>query len=180
MRQLVAHIATIAIAVLLLTGAALFAWARASQVTLTTEAAVLDAHLPARSPEEGATFRWQALGADAYTRNCRTCHLADGSGWDQYPSLQRTAALAAAPGGRDYLVDLHLYGLASDRWRAPMPPMGHLHDVELAAVLNHVQTALSDGPADDAALFRPEDIAARRGRDLRPGDVDAGRPTAGR
>ena len=85
-------------------------------------------------------------------------------------------ALYARPGGRDYLVDLHLYGPASDRWRAPMPRMPHLGDVELAAIVNHVLTHYGNAPlVGDAPLVTPAEIAARRGRSLRPRDVNAAR-----
>lgn len=172
MRHFLANVAIYGIALLLLVGAALFAWARSSQLTVTDESAVLAAFAPA----EDSTFHWRELGADSYARNCRTCHLRDGSGWDQYPPLAHTPTVAATPAGRAYVVDVHLYGLASDRWRAPMPPMGHLHDVEMAAVLNHVLTALSATPVADDRLYRPEDIAARRGQALSPHEVNARRP----
>jgi mono/diheme cytochrome c family protein len=171
-RHFLANVAIYGIAMLLLAGAALFAWARSAQLTVTDEAAVLAAFAPA----EDSTFHWRELGAESYARNCRTCHLRDGSGWDQYPPLDHTSTLAATPTGRAYVIDVHLYGLASDRWRAPMPPMGHLHDVELAAVLNHVLTAFGATPVADDRLYRPEDIAARRGQALSPHDVDARRP----
>lgn len=172
MRHFLANVATYGIALLLVVGAALFAWARSAQLAVTNEAATLAAF----APTGDSTFHWRELGAESYARNCRTCHLRDGSGWDQYPPLDHTAALAATPAGRAYVIDVHLYGLASDRWRAPMPPMGHLHDVELAAVLNHVVTALGASPVADDGLYRPEDIAARRGQRLTPAEVDARRP----
>ena len=173
MRHFLANVTTYGIALLLIGGAALFAWARSAQLTVTNEAAVLAAYAPATDTE----FRWQTLGAESYTRNCSTCHLRDGSGWDQYPPLDRTAALAATPAGRDYLADLHLYGLATGRWRAPMPPMGHLRDLEMAAVINHVLTRFGTVPADDRArLYRPDDIAARRGQAITPAEVGSLRP----
>jgi cytochrome c5 len=171
-RHFLANVATYGIALLLVAGAALFAWARSAQLTVTDESAVLAAFAPA----EDSTFPWRQLGAESYARNCRTCHLHDGSGWDQYPPLNHTATLASTAAGRAYLIDLHLYGLASDRWRAPMPPMGHLHDIEMAAVLNHVLSAFGASPVADDRLYRPADIAARRGQALAPEQVDARRP----
>jgi cytochrome c553 len=171
-RHFLANVAIYAVAVLLLAGAALFAWARSAQLTVTDEVAVLAAFAPA----EDSTFHWRELGAESYARNCRTCHLHDGSGWDQYPPIDHTSTLAATPAGRAYVIDVHLYGLAGDRWRAPMPPMGHLHDIEMAAVLNHVITAFGATRVGDARLYRPEDIAARRGQALSPREVNARRP----
>lgn len=175
MRHLVANVATYVIAALLVLGSVVWAWARSSQLLLSTEATTLARYEPA--PDAA----WRALGADSYTRNCAACHGADGQGWDQYPPLVGIGALYAQPGGREYLIDLHLHGLASDRWRAPMPRMPHLADVELAAVINHVLTSYGNAPLlGDAPLVSPEDVAARRGRDLDPADVNAQRAAIGR
>jgi mono/diheme cytochrome c family protein len=174
MRHFLANVATYTIAAMLLVGAALFAWMRSAQLVITDEAAVLARYEPTPAHE----FRWEELGSDSYVRNCANCHGTEGEGWDQYPGLGHSASLFAAPGGRDHLVDVHLYGLASPRWRAPMPPMGHMHDAELAAVINHVLTRFGNRgrlPAD-ARLYVPSDVASRRGLGLSPGEVEAARP----
>lgn len=170
MRHFLANIITYTIAGLLFVGAAGFAWMRSAQLALTTEATVLAQF----EPMPVAEFRWYELGEQSYARNCSNCHRSDGQGWDQYPPLPPAAALFAVPGGRDYLIDLHLYGLTSDRWGAPMPPMRHIRDVELAAVLNYVLTTF--GVVDEAELYVPADIAARRGQPLSPRDVNRRRP----
>ncbi len=173
MRHLLANIATYGIASVLVIGAALFAWMRTAQVALTTETAVLAQY----EPDTTGQFRWQQLGERSYVSNCSACHRPDGGGWDQYPSIAHTLALAAAPGGREYVVDLHLYGLTSDRWRAPMPPMGHIQDAEMAAVINYVMTGLGTvEPADISLLYTPDDIVARRGQQLTPAQVNSRRP----
>lgn len=172
MRHFLANIITYTIAVLLFVGAAAFAWMRSAQLMLTTEERVLAQHEPAAS----ATFEWHALGSDSYIRNCSNCHRPDGSGWDQYPPVAAAGTLLAQPGGSEFLVDLHLYGLTSDRWGAPMPPMSHLHDVELAAIINYIATEF--GSATEQVLLVPADIAARRDQRLRPADVDRARPPA--
>jgi len=175
MRHFLGNLATYAIAIFLLAGAAVFASVRSSQVVITDEAAVLARY----QPEPGAPFRWQALGSASYTRNCMNCHAEDGTGWDQYPGLAHSAALYGASEGREYMIDLHLYGLTSERWRAPMPPMSHLHDVEMAAVINYVITRFGAGEQfSDADLLRPEDVAARRGARLSPSDVNQRRPAS--
>lgn len=170
MRHFLANIITYTIAGMLFVGAAGFAWMRSAQLALTTESAVLAQF----EPVPFAEFRWHELGQQSYDRNCRNCHLADGQGWDQYPPLTPAAALFAIPGGRDYLIDVHLYGLTSDRHGAPMPPMAHLRDVELAAVLNYVLTTF--GVVDDAELYVPRDVAERRNQGLSPRDVNRRRP----
>lgn len=177
MRHLLANIAIYTISAILVLGAVAFAWLRSAQITLSNESTVL-ARFDAA---EIADFSWADLGEDSYRRNCAACHGPGGGGWDQYPGLGHAAGLLRAQGGRDYLIDLHLYGLASDRWRVPMPPMGHMQDAELAAVINHVLTRLDDSGAgiQPSELYLPADIAARRGVGLQPREVERGRP-AGR
>lgn len=173
MRHFLANIVTYSIATLLVVGAAAFAWMRSSKLVLTDEAAVMAAYEPART----TGFRWEELGRDSYVRNCASCHGRDGRGWDEYPGVRHTGRLFDAAGGRGYVIDLHLYGLSSRRWGAPMPPMGHLHDVELAAVINHVLTAhggTSGAPA--RRLLVPGEVAVRRGGALSPADVNRSRP----
>lgn len=175
MRHFLANVATYTIAVLLLAGAGAFAWMRSAQLLLTDEAAVLERYEPSPAGE----FAWAELGRSSYVRNCANCHGRDGQGWDQYPGVGHTGRLFAAPGGREYLIDVHLYGLTSRRWRAPMPPMGHLHDAEMAAVINHVLTNYGNGEALPAGtpLLLPADVAARRGQALSPAQVDRRRPS---
>jgi mono/diheme cytochrome c family protein len=170
MRHLMANIFTYAIAALLFIGAALFARMRSSQYLLTNETAVLAQYAP-----RPAGFAWRELGPQAYARNCMNCHGADGDGWDQYPGMGAAGALFRAEGGRDYLIDVHLHGLDSPRWRAPMPPMRHMHDVELAAVINYVLAEYGGIDFDDG-LVEPDDVTARRDARPSPSQVEAGRP----
>ncbi|HUF27715.1 MAG TPA: hypothetical protein VMM18_12135 [Gemmatimonadaceae bacterium] len=173
MRHLIANIVTYTIGALLVVGAALFAWMRSSQVAITDEETIVAAHAPRTEPG----FDWEELGRFSYERNCRNCHLADGQGWDQYPSLGLVGTFLADPGGREWLLDLHIYGLASERWRVPMPPMGHVPDVELAAVINHLLHNFGNEPSPAAEdLIMPEDVAARRGLGLTPREVELRRP----
>jgi mono/diheme cytochrome c family protein len=171
MRHFLANIVTYAVAALLFIGSAAFAWMRSAQLALTDEATIVARY----ETTADTAFRWRELGEQSYARNCVNCHRGDGSGWDQYPPLNGTGAQFARPGGREYLIDLHLYGLTSHRWGAPMPRMGHVHDIELAAVLNHILTEFGAVPAT-APLYLPEDVAARRGQRLGPRDVNAARP----
>jgi len=167
MRHWLANIVTYAIAVFLIAGAALFAWARSSQIAVTNELTVVSRFEPTPAHE----FEWRELGASSYERNCATCHGVSGMGWDQYPPISGAAAATLTPGGREYLVNLHIYGLASGR-RVPMPPMGHMPDVELAAVMNHVLTNFGNELLRDSVrLYAPDDIRARRGQRLSPREV---------
>ncbi|MEZ4600713.1 MAG: cytochrome c [Syntrophotaleaceae bacterium] len=172
MRHLLGNIAVYTIALFLLGAAALFGWLRSAQVVLTDEGTLLERFesAPARQ------FDWKQLGREGYMRNCANCHGEKGRGWDQYPGLAGIDRMLAFPGGREYLVDLHLYGLTSDRWGAPMPPMGHIRDAELAAIIDYILTRFGAGQIPDQKLFTPEDIEDRRGKNLSPSEVNARRP----
>jgi mono/diheme cytochrome c family protein len=173
MRHDLARAMTIAIATFLLAGAGLFAWLRSSQLAVTDEWELAARYEP--SPE----FEWQVLGASSFERNCSNCHGRTGLGWDQYPPLGHAASLTVAAGGREYLLDVHIYGLSSDRYGVPMPPMGHIPDAELAAVVNHVLRNFgNERLAEFAPLYAPADVRARRGQGLSPRDVNARRPGA--
>jgi mono/diheme cytochrome c family protein len=163
---------TYVVAVLLFVGAAAFAWMRSSQLRLVDEPSVVARYAPA--PD--LAFHWQELGSASYAANCANCHGADGTGWDQYPPLQPTGAMLRAPQGRDYLIDLVLHGLASNRWGAPMPRMHHMHDVEIAAVLNYMLVEFGGTPPTSA--IRPEHVAPRRAQSPHPREVNTRRPAA--
>lgn len=167
MRHLIANLAVYIIAAVLVGGAAVFGTVRSRQLVIVNEATLLGRHEPATARE----FDWAELGAYGYERNCANCHLADGSGWDEYPALHGAAAGFRVEAGRAYLIDLHLYGLATDRAQAPMPRMDHVTDAELAAILNHVVTRFGGADAVADRLFQPADIAARRGQGIGPGAV---------
>jgi mono/diheme cytochrome c family protein len=180
MRHWLGNILTLAIVVLLVSGAVGFAWMRSAQVTLSDETTDLAVYEPAGT--EGAPaepFDWRGIGEASYRRNCAQCHLDSGRGWDQYPGLGHTGKLWTAPEGREYVIDLHLYGLTSERYRAPMPPMGHMPDVDLAGAINYVLTSFGneqDMPAGEKMCL-PADVAAQRGEDLSPAEVNERRPT---
>ena len=158
MRHVLTNLAVYLIAALIVGGAVFWAWMRSAQVVLTNERTVAARFAPAA--EHG--FEWETLGRESYARNCANCHGDAGEGWDQYPGLAHTGGIGRLPGGRSYFIDVNLYGLDTTRWRAPMPPMGHLPDVELAAVLNYMVTAFGGLDRAAAPLFLPAEIAERR------------------
>lgn len=173
MRHWLANIVTYSIAGLLIAGAGLFAWVRSAQVAITDERTAVARFEPAPAHE----FDWHELGASSYLRNCANCHGLRGEGWDQYPPLNHVAELALTPDAREHLLDVQIYGLASGE-RVPMPPMGHMPDVELAAALNHALTAFSaEQLAAQVQLYAPDDVRARRGQRLSPHDVFQRRPS---
>ena len=173
MRHLLGNIAIYVIVLFLVGAATLFGWIRSSQLVISNEETVM-ARFDTSSVQE---FKWSQLGERSYLRNCANCHGSDGQGWDQYPPLNHTSLIFMSPEGRNHVIDLHLYGLTSSRWGAPMPPMGHIQDIEMAGVINYVVTQFGDeqSMAQSEELLRPQDIAERRGQDLSPRDVNTRR-----
>jgi len=172
MRHVLANVFTYTLALLLVLGSLAFAWIRSAQLVVSDEETVLGCF--EGEPEPAAA--WEALGRRSYEANCRRCHGAEGQGWDQYPPLVGLGPVLATPTGREYLIALHLWGLASDRWRAPMPAMGHLRDVEVAAVINHVLRSFGNAPPDGAAPIEAGEVEATRSRRMSAHAVDRLRP----
>jgi len=169
MRHLLANIFIYILGALLLLGSGLFAWIRSEQLVLTREQTAAARFVSAPPSPEGL----HRIGQTVYEANCRRCHGAHGLGWDQYPPLTDMHALVAAPGGREYYVALHVVGLSSPRSGAPMPPMGHIPDAELAAVLDYVLTRFGE-PVTPG--FTADEVAAARTRPLSPRVVGHQRP----
>lgn len=94
-------------------------------------------------------------GKAIFTR-CAACHTATGAGVPgAYPPLGADfRALAAKPEGRRYIALAVMKGLAGPltvegkSYRGVMPAQGGLDEASIAAVLNHVGTAIArTGPA---------------------------------
>ena len=176
MRHVLANIVIYVLIAGLALGAVLFAWARSEQLVIARERDV-----EPRAPREitrVADFAWVDFGRDVYRANCQNCHAADGSGRGMYPPIQRMSAHLGAGGGRDYLVNLVLYGLYTGTYGAPMPPMPELSDAEVAAVNNYLLTqfAAAGSAPDTGRLYLPREVGAARGRGLSEWDVAATRP----
>lgn len=126
--------------------------------------------LPAFAAEDGAAL---------YTAQCALCHQGSGGGAPgQYPPLRdRVNRIAATDAGRHYLADLLTNGMAGHITAAGqdyvgyMPSFRQLADAQIAAILNHVISLGSGGPA----RLTPADIAAARARPLDPAAVMAER-----
>ncbi|UCH27720.1 MAG: c-type cytochrome [Trueperaceae bacterium] len=129
----------------------------------------------------------EALGESVYTANCSACHQATGQGLvGAFPPLQGHAVdLYGAEGGREYLIDVLLYGLqgpitvAGTSYSGVMPAWQQLGDEEIAAVLNYALTAWGNDAVlpGGIELYRAEEITARRGTGLSPQDVYERRQT---
>lgn len=176
MRHIYAYRAVYTITTLLVLASLFFAWIRSQQLVIVAENEVREIEF--RNVTTLADFEWQALGEEGYRTNCASCHGAEGRGWDAYPPLTGQGLTFAAPGGRSYLIQVTLYGLASDRATAPMPFLYNLSDAEVAAINNYMLTNWGNEERlpDDSELYIPSDVAQERGKGLSPWDVNERRP----
>lgn len=121
----------------------------------------------------------RADGPALFQAHCAVCHQPGGQGVaGLYPRLaDRAGRYLKADGGRGYLVHVLLNGMAGaipeEQIVGFMPPVAHLGDAEIAALLNHVVTGLEqqDRPADFVP-FSAEEVAARRAEKLTPPEVN--------
>jgi mono/diheme cytochrome c family protein/heme/copper-type cytochrome/quinol oxidase subunit 4 len=158
-----------------------------------TEAAQTEAPPPA--PEGGAEETGAAAASDApllsavdtspgegvYTANCASCHQANGQGIPGAfpPLVEHVPNLALADGGREYLVQLLLYGLQGEvgvegqAYNGVMPAWPQLSDEQIADVLNYVLSAWDnlERMPDDYPAYTPDEVAPQRDAGLSPADV---------
>ena len=110
-------------------------------------------------------------GAPIFAEQCASCHDASGAGIAGFgsPLAGPAAARLKAPGGRPYLAQVVVHGIAGvfeldgQRQFAAMPPPVDLTDDQLAAALNYVlraQNAKALPP--DFMPITPAEIAAAR------------------
>ncbi len=92
-------------------------------------------------------------GETLYQFHCENCHMADGSGLvDLIPPLSSSDFLTDTSGR---LVCLIRKGLPfNEQTRQQMPPNGDLNEVELANLVNYLQT----GYTQQAKVVRVEDV----------------------
>jgi cytochrome c oxidase subunit 2 len=147
-----------------------------------------DELLAEADPDEDETFDWQARGEAAYA-NCAACHQANGRGIPgAFPPLAgHMPDLVAREGGREYLIEVVLYGLQGpitvlgNRYDALMPGFGYLSDVDVASLLNYALHAWENDELlpEDFEAITPEEVAAQRGQGLSPSDVHTAREALG-
>ena len=135
-----------------------------------------------------AAFDWQELGDTIYTSNCSSCHQPNGEGIvGAFPPLAgHMPELVQAEGGREYLINVLLYGLQGEinvegqTYNGVMTAWASLGDEQIAAVLNHESTSWGNADAlPNFEPFQPEEIAAQRGLGLSSTDVYELRQTLG-
>jgi mono/diheme cytochrome c family protein len=115
-------------------------------------------------------------GAKVYQK-CAACHRPTGVGKPGvFPPLAGNAPeILNAEGGRDYMIDVVLFGLQGEiqikgiKYKGTMRPFGaQLGDEEIAAVLNYVLTSWGNEKAlpKEHKSFTAAEVKAQRGRKL--------------
>lgn len=103
-----------------------------------------------------------APGQEPYLRYCASCHGNQGQGRPpSFPPLAGSEWIELAPDGLAAIVLLGLRGeieVAGERYRGFMPPLKHVDDAQLAAIVNFM-TAQWAGSGSELA---PADIAELR------------------
>lgn len=104
-----------------------------------------------------------AHGQEPYLRYCASCHDNDGSGKPPaFPPLDGSEWLTLGPEAVALITLNGLRGeieVAGQRYRGFMPPMRHIPDEELAALLDYMSQAWADWAEvpDSAAIGRLRD-----------------------
>ena len=113
-------------------------------------------------------------GSQVYAQ-CQACHGQQGQGVPgAFPPLAGHApVLYNADGGREYLVNVLLYGLQGQievdgqTYNGVMPAWQQLTDPQIAAVLNHILTEWgNEAELEGFEPYAPQEIADQRGQGL--------------
>ncbi|MEN2981246.1 MAG: cytochrome C-552 [Thermus sp.] len=121
----------------------------------------------------------QADGAKLYTQ-CAACHQATGQGLPgAFPPLAgHVAEILALKGGREFLIQVLLWGLQGQievkgmKYNGAMPAYNGLKDEEIAALLNHIATAWGDDKkVQGFKPFTADEVKALRAKRLTPQQV---------
>ncbi len=158
----------VALGLLLLAAAILFAWIGSRKSSMP---GADDAAQRISVDEGGDTFDWETIGQRTYPSSCASCH-GEGETTRRVPPLrEHVPNLFRADGGRAYLIDFILFGLegrihVDDAIYDGKHPIykDRLSDEEIAATLNFMLVSWGNRerlPAD-AALYAPEEVAERR------------------
>lgn len=101
-------------------------------------------------------------GQEPYLRYCASCHGGQGEGrLPTFPPLNGSEWLETGEPGLSAIVLLGLRGeieVAGRRYAGYMPPLKHIDDADIAAIVGFVQRRWSDGDANWSAA----DVAALR------------------
>lgn len=132
--------------------------------------------------EEAEAPGWREQGEQVYQSQCQACHQSDGEGSGRaFPPLaEHVPQLLAVEGGREYLIDVTLYGLGGEievlgeTYRGQMQGFSNLSDEEIAAMLNYTAHAWGNEEQlpEGFERYAPEEVESRRGQDLGAQDVN--------
>lgn len=137
---------------------------------------------PEEATAETAAAGWdEELGSSTYASNCAACHQGNGQGIPgAFPPLDggHMPNLFQADGGREYLVNVMLYGLQGEievdgqTYNGQMPGWSQLTDEQIATVLNHELTSWdNEDSLEDFEPITEDDVEEQRGQDLSTTDV---------
>ena len=127
-----------------------------------------------------SSFDWQQLGDETYTTNCVSCHQTNGQGIaGAFPPLAgHLPSVYNVDGGREYIINVLLYGLqgqiqiAGQGYNGVMTAWGQLSNEEIASVINHELTTWgNDANVRNFQPIQPDEVEALRGQGLSANDV---------
>jgi mono/diheme cytochrome c family protein len=141
----------------------------------------------ASAPKPSAPQATAAVSGAAVYNNCIGCHQANGAGVPGvFPPLAgHVPQILAARGGREWLIQVMLYGLQGPisirgtNYNGLMPAYPQLSDAEIAAVLNHISTQWGNAFPTGQGAFTEAEVKAQRGKNLSPQQVLAARNQLG-
>ncbi len=116
------------------------------------------AHVTAQSSDNTSVME---KGKLVYDQNCLACHQADGSGVPKLtPSLVNAVYVN---GDKLRLINVVLRGLkeveiGGEKYDSPMPPLAHLSDLDIAAVLTYVRSNFNNKSGE----IKKEEVAEVR------------------
>jgi len=118
------------------------------------------------------TTQSAAAQATPLYAQCQGCHQANGAGIPGVfpPLASHIPEILAVRGGREYLIQVMLYGLQGQitvkgvRYQGVMPAYAQLKDEEIAALLNHISTQWGNRLPAGQRPFTAEEVRAQRAR----------------
>lgn len=119
-------------------------------------------------------------GEAVYAQNCASCHQSDGGGIrGTFPPVRGHASDLVVDVGRDYMIDLLLYGLQGPitvdgvRYDGEMPAWSQLSDQQLADVANFIVVDWDEEGVlpEEFAPYEPTEFEEARGQGLSADDV---------
>jgi mono/diheme cytochrome c family protein len=110
---------------------------------------------------------------------CQGCHQANGAGIPGvFPPLAgHVPEILAAKGGREYLIQVMLYGLQGQitikgaKYQGAMPAYAQLKDEEIAGLLNHISTQWGNKFPAGQKAFTADEVKAQRAKTMTAAQV---------